>query len=367
MGFINLIAADFHLHLRGGAVASWQSHRSGVDGAVELSAIGQDGNPLESSWSGRPQRSGSPDACSAGSRGIRTSTRNVDRLRRADVSSMSVSLMHEMATRQVVLLGETHTIAEIHRWQLHVATVLRFIRPDIAVGFEMFPRRVQPVLDEWVAGELSSRHFLEKVDWETNWGYDAQLYFPLFHFCRQQRVPMLALNCNRPLVTRVGKEGWDAIPEDERDGLSPVRRSDRGLSRISVRSGSRPVADRADVGDGSETRSIHSRPADLGSRLCLQHRAGDRSARPTIGDRHHRQGPSRIRTRYAVSTARSRYSVSRPCCFPRRASSTMRSQIDGIADAIFRLDEPEPAAPMPSRMQNAIDKRRQNPAEKSSN
>ena len=46
MGFINLIAADFHLHLRGGTVASWQSHKTGVDGAVELSAIGQDGNPL---------------------------------------------------------------------------------------------------------------------------------------------------------------------------------------------------------------------------------------------------------------------------------------------------------------------------------
>ena len=64
--------------------------------------------------------------------------------------------MHEMATRQVVLLGETHTIAEIHRWQLHVATILRFIRRNVAVGFEMFPRRVQPVLDEWVAGELTS-------------------------------------------------------------------------------------------------------------------------------------------------------------------------------------------------------------------
>jgi putative heme degradation protein len=46
MGFINLIAADFHLHLRGGTVANWQSHKTGVDGAIELSAIGQDGNPL---------------------------------------------------------------------------------------------------------------------------------------------------------------------------------------------------------------------------------------------------------------------------------------------------------------------------------
>lgn len=34
---------------------------------------------------------------------------------------------------------------------------------------------------------------------------------------------MLALNCRRDLVTRVGKEGWDAIPQEERDGLTPAR------------------------------------------------------------------------------------------------------------------------------------------------
>ncbi len=130
-------------------------------------------------------------------------------------------LMHDMAARQAVLLGETHTVAEIHRWQLHVATILRFIRKNVALGFEMFPRRVQPVLDQWVAGQLTSAQFLDKTDWKTVWGYDAELYMPLFHFCRQQRVPMLALNCYRALVTRVGKEGWDAIPEDERDGLTP--------------------------------------------------------------------------------------------------------------------------------------------------
>jgi len=44
MGFINLIAADFHLHLRAGAVANWR--RAEMDGDVELAAIGQDGEPL---------------------------------------------------------------------------------------------------------------------------------------------------------------------------------------------------------------------------------------------------------------------------------------------------------------------------------
>ena len=30
------------------------------------------------------------------------------------------SLMQEMANKSVVMLGETHDIAEVHRWQLHV-------------------------------------------------------------------------------------------------------------------------------------------------------------------------------------------------------------------------------------------------------
>lgn len=127
-----------------------------------------------------------------------------------------------MAHRRVVLLGETHDRFDIHRWQLHVCAGLLAQRSDIALGFEMFPRRCQSVLDRWVAGELSVADFLERAEWNTVWRFDPELYMPLFQFCRQFRLPMLALNCERSLVTRVGKEGWDAIPEEERDGLTPA-------------------------------------------------------------------------------------------------------------------------------------------------
>ena len=131
------------------------------------------------------------------------------------------ALMTRMAGRQAVLLGETHDVAEIHRWQAHVVAWLHQIQPRLAVGFEMFPRRLQPVLDEWVAGALSTADFIVKSEWDAVWGFPPEIYLPIFHFCRQNGVPMLALNCHRPLVTRVGTDGWDAIPEDERDGLTP--------------------------------------------------------------------------------------------------------------------------------------------------
>ena len=133
-------------------------------------------------------------------------------------------LFASLATARVVLLGETHTRYDIHRWQLHVAAGLLATRGRIALGFEMFPRRVQPVLNDFVAGRWSNpADFLAAAGWGDVWSYDAALYLPLFHFCRQFAVPMLALNCERPLVTRVGKQGWEAIPEAERDGLTPAR------------------------------------------------------------------------------------------------------------------------------------------------
>lgn len=131
------------------------------------------------------------------------------------------ALMQRMAKRSAVLLGETHTSYEIHRWQLHVLASLHALRDDIAVGFEMFPRNVQPALDRWVDGKTDVDTFLKEANWAEVWRFDPALYLPIFHFCRQFRLPMIALNCRRSLVTEVGKQGWEAIAPQDRDGLTP--------------------------------------------------------------------------------------------------------------------------------------------------
>ncbi|MEH0069108.1 ChaN family lipoprotein [Pannonibacter sp. Pt2-lr] len=118
-------------------------------------------------------------------------------------------------------MGEQHDKAAQHRWQLHVAAGLLALRPGIVMGFEMFPARLDPVLARWVAGELSEAEFLEQAEWGTVWGFPAELYLPLFRFCRQFAIPMHGLNCRRALVSEVGKEGWEAIAEENRDGLTP--------------------------------------------------------------------------------------------------------------------------------------------------
>ena len=124
-----------------------------------------------------------------------------------------------MAQRDVVLLGETHDDADHHRWQLQTLAALLAQRPDMVIGFEMFPRRAQPVLDRWVAGELTAKEFLDQSEWEKNWNMPAELYLPLFEFARINRIPLLALNIERTLSRTISEKGWDAVAESEREGL----------------------------------------------------------------------------------------------------------------------------------------------------
>jgi uncharacterized iron-regulated protein len=129
------------------------------------------------------------------------------------------SLLQRLAHEQVVLLGEDHQRADDHRWQLDMVTALHLRHPDMAIGFEMFPRRVQPVLDRWVGGQLSEGEFLKQAEWEDVWGYDAQFYLPLFRFARQYHLPMLAVNVDHDLVRQVRATGWDAVPAAQREGV----------------------------------------------------------------------------------------------------------------------------------------------------
>jgi uncharacterized iron-regulated protein len=124
-----------------------------------------------------------------------------------------------LARRGVVLLGESHDEAEHHRWQLHTIAALVSRWPDMVLGFEMFPRRVQAVLDRWSKGELNEADFLREVDWTQIWGIDAEFYLPLFHFARMHRLPMLALNVDRTLSRRIAAQGLAAIPNGEREGV----------------------------------------------------------------------------------------------------------------------------------------------------
>jgi uncharacterized iron-regulated protein len=128
-------------------------------------------------------------------------------------------IMTHAAQHDVVLLGEQHDVEDHHRWQLQVLSALHAQRPDMVIGFEMFPRRIQPVLDQWVAGSLTAQDFLKQTEWDKVWSFPPHLYMPLFEFARLNKVPMRALNVDSKLTRMVAEKGWENVPEEAREGI----------------------------------------------------------------------------------------------------------------------------------------------------
>lgn len=144
------------------------------------------------------------------------------------------AVLDAASRNRIVLLGETHDNREHHRWQAYMLAALHALNPKLVIGFEMFPRTAQPVLDEWSRGALDEKTFLEKSDWNRVWAYDVALYRALLHFPRQHRLKAVALNVERALVSRIGREGWRAVPKSERRGIGDPAPASRAYRRVLV-------------------------------------------------------------------------------------------------------------------------------------
>lgn len=161
--------------------------------------------------SSRPDRA-APAACSESGRWLSFDGKQVRAV-------ATTSVIADAVNNEVVLLGEQHDVEDHHRWQLQVLAALHAQRPDLVIGFEMFPRRVQPVLDRWVAGKMTTKEFLAQAEWDQIWNFPPQYYLPLFEFARINRIPMLALNVDKKLTRAISEKGWESVPSAEREGI----------------------------------------------------------------------------------------------------------------------------------------------------
>lgn len=119
----------------------------------------------------------------------------------------------------VVLLGEIHTSAADHAWQLATLEALARRGRPLTLGLEMVPAARQPLLTRFASGQLTEADFLAAVDWPAIWGHDPELYGPLLRWARRNRVPLLALNLEPEVVRRVRRQGLAAVPVAEREGI----------------------------------------------------------------------------------------------------------------------------------------------------
>ncbi len=128
---------------------------------------------------------------------------------------------------RIVYVGETHDNPASHRLELTLLKALAERYPrKVALGMEMLTPEQQPILDKWVAGKLSEKELLEQSRWYEIWRMDFDYYKALFHFCRENEIPIIGLNATRKQVEAVASDDLSKLDEAQRAGIPKLDMTD---------------------------------------------------------------------------------------------------------------------------------------------
>jgi uncharacterized iron-regulated protein len=131
------------------------------------------------------------------------------------------ALATRLAPAKLVIVGEEHTSVESHRVQLQVIRALENAGRHVVIALEMFPYGEQPSLDAWAEGRWTEEEFLSKGRWYDVWGYRWNYYRDIFLHGRASRMPFVAANVPREVVSTVRQKGLSAISRETADHLPP--------------------------------------------------------------------------------------------------------------------------------------------------
>ncbi|MEM9504007.1 MAG: ChaN family lipoprotein [Cyanobacteria bacterium P01_E01_bin.43] len=142
------------------------------------------------------------------------------------LSTIEAAEFQTLVAADVVYLGERHDSEVDHAAQLTIIEGLYAADPDMAIALEMFQRPFQPVIDRYLAGELSEAELVEQTEYLERWGFPWEFYAPFLRFARDHELPVLALNAPSEITRQVAREGLESLEEDDFRYIPPLTEID---------------------------------------------------------------------------------------------------------------------------------------------
>ena len=114
------------------------------------------------------------------------------------------ALPSDIDQADVVLIGEWHTHAGIHRFQSDFVKQRLFQPRPIALSMEQFSRHKQTIVDRYLAGEIGEQVLIKQGEAWPNYESD---YRPLVELAKSQGLDIIAANAPRAIVRCIGRQG----------------------------------------------------------------------------------------------------------------------------------------------------------------
>lgn len=119
--------------------------------------------------------------------------KNYDHLNhRAWKISHREDLFKAIRKSKLIFMGDFHSLHQSQRSHLRILKNIQIKNYRIAV--ECIANQHQKYLDQYLTNEISEDEFLKKVAWKKMWGFPWEHYQEIFHWAKQNRIQMIALN-----------------------------------------------------------------------------------------------------------------------------------------------------------------------------
>ena len=151
--------------------------------------------------------------------GILVLSRPAPRVLKPDMLITVDSIIPYLTASRIIYIGERHDRFAHHINQLQIIKKMHNAGYKLAVGMEMFQKPFQQVVNDYLAGRIDEREFLQKTEYFSRWRYDYNLYKPIIDYIKQQNLPLVALNIQGDISRKVAREGIYNLSDKEKKQL----------------------------------------------------------------------------------------------------------------------------------------------------
>ena len=134
-------------------------------------------------------------------------------------------LWEDLATVDVVFIGETHRLERHHALQREIVSHLLASGRPVLLGLEQIEARNQLQLDLLNRGEIDFATFAERIHWKEQW-QNFEDYREVILTALRGGGRVVGLNAPREIIRQVGKSGLDSLSAEQRSALPAVLHTD---------------------------------------------------------------------------------------------------------------------------------------------
>ena len=135
----------------------------------------------------------------------------------------SKKVIQELLKNEIVFFGEYHDNPISHWLQYEMLTILHDKnQKDLQLGFEMFERDQQELMNQYVEGRIDEKRFKDSCRLWPNYKTD---YAPILNFAKEHQLKAIATNIPRKYASQLFKNGrssLDSLSKTEKLLMAPI-------------------------------------------------------------------------------------------------------------------------------------------------